>query len=130
MPVADRPEPGRSAVDTILLEVSGGDLEPATCVLCIKCPDLIVDRGLGRIFHKNTRRRADTDARSRAPRGTCGRGRPGEERPDQVRVRSAHVAPPEPDKPHGDETGGHGRQPEQRHGRELAAGQPGHMGER
>jgi len=32
-----------------------GDLTPATCISCNKCLDLIVDRGLGCIFHKDAR---------------------------------------------------------------------------
>ena len=39
-----------------------GDLTPATCISCNKCLDLIVDRGLGCIFHKRARRRAIPDA--------------------------------------------------------------------
>ena len=35
-----------------------GDLTPATCISCNKCLDLIVDRGLGCIFHKDARGRA------------------------------------------------------------------------
>ena len=35
-----------------------GDLAPATCISCNKCLDLIVDRGLGCIFHKGQRGRA------------------------------------------------------------------------
>ncbi len=38
----------------------GGDLTPATCISCNKCLDLILDRGLGCIFHKDQRRRAAT----------------------------------------------------------------------
>ena len=36
----------------------GGDLTPATCISCNKCLDLIVDRGLGCIFHRDARGRA------------------------------------------------------------------------
>jgi 2,4-dienoyl-CoA reductase-like NADH-dependent reductase (Old Yellow Enzyme family) len=36
----------------------GGDLTPATCISCNKCLDLIVERGLGCIFHKDARGRA------------------------------------------------------------------------
>jgi 2,4-dienoyl-CoA reductase-like NADH-dependent reductase (Old Yellow Enzyme family) len=39
-----------------------GDLTPAKCISCNKCLDLIVDRGLGCIFHKRARRRAAADA--------------------------------------------------------------------
>lgn len=39
-----------------------GDLTPATCISCNKCLDLIVDDGLGCIFHKRARRRATADA--------------------------------------------------------------------
>jgi 2,4-dienoyl-CoA reductase-like NADH-dependent reductase (Old Yellow Enzyme family) len=39
-----------------------GDLTPATCISCNKCLDLIVDDGLGCIFHKRARRRATVDA--------------------------------------------------------------------
>ena len=35
-----------------------GDLAPATCISCNKCLDLIVDRGLGCIFHKRERGRS------------------------------------------------------------------------
>ena len=35
-----------------------GDLAPAACISCNKCLDLIVDRGLGCIFHKGVRGRA------------------------------------------------------------------------
>jgi len=35
-----------------------GDLTPATCISCNKCLDLIVDRGLGCIFHQRERERA------------------------------------------------------------------------
>jgi len=34
-----------------------GDLTPAKCISCNKCLDLIVDRGLGCIFHKGARAR-------------------------------------------------------------------------
>ena len=39
-----------------------GDPTPAKCISCNKCLDLIVDRGLGCIFHKGARGRALTDA--------------------------------------------------------------------
>ena len=39
-----------------------GDLTPAKCISCNKCLDLIVDRGLGCIFHKGARGQALTDA--------------------------------------------------------------------
>ncbi len=39
-----------------------GDLTPATCISCNKCLDLIVDRGLGCIFHKDARGRAVASA--------------------------------------------------------------------
>jgi len=39
-----------------------GDLTPATCISCNKCLDLIVDRGLSCIFHKDARGRAVTRA--------------------------------------------------------------------
>lgn len=35
-----------------------GDLKPAACISCNKCLDLIVDRGLGCIFHKAARGRS------------------------------------------------------------------------
>ncbi len=37
-----------------------GDPSPATCISCNKCLDLIVDRGLGCIFHKSARDRASS----------------------------------------------------------------------
>jgi 2,4-dienoyl-CoA reductase-like NADH-dependent reductase (Old Yellow Enzyme family) len=40
----------------------GGDLTPAKCISCNKCLDLIVDRGLGCIFHKGAKGHAITDA--------------------------------------------------------------------
>ncbi|MGO8684608.1 MAG: NADH:flavin oxidoreductase [Thermoleophilia bacterium] len=40
----------------------GGDLTPAKCISCNKCLDLIVDRGLGCIFHKGAKGQAITDA--------------------------------------------------------------------
>jgi len=39
-----------------------GDLTPATCISCNKCLDLILDDGLGCIFHKRARRRATAEA--------------------------------------------------------------------
>jgi len=40
----------------------GGDLAPATCISCNKCLDLILDDGLGCIFHKRARRGATAGA--------------------------------------------------------------------
>ena len=37
----------------------GGDLAPATCISCNECLDLIIDQGLGCIFHEDERRRRD-----------------------------------------------------------------------
>ena len=39
-----------------------GDLAPAKCISCNKCLDLILDDGLGCIFHKRARRRATAGA--------------------------------------------------------------------
>lgn len=39
-----------------------GDLAPATCISCNTCLDLILDDGLGCIFHERARRTATADA--------------------------------------------------------------------
>ena len=39
-----------------------GDLTPATCTSCNKCLDLILDDGLGCVFHKRARRRGSAGA--------------------------------------------------------------------
>jgi 2,4-dienoyl-CoA reductase-like NADH-dependent reductase (Old Yellow Enzyme family) len=45
-----------------------GDLAAATCISCNKCLELIVDHGLGCIFHKESGTRADDDP-DRSPAG-------------------------------------------------------------
>ena len=40
----------------------GGDLTPATCISCNKCLDLILERGLGCIYHRDERGRAIPEA--------------------------------------------------------------------
>ena len=45
-----------------------GDLAPATCISCNRCLELIVDRGLGCIFHKESGTQADGDP-DRSPAG-------------------------------------------------------------
>jgi hypothetical protein len=47
-----------------------GDLSPAKCISCNKCLDLIVDRGLGCIFHKRARGRALAEGRRGRLAGT------------------------------------------------------------
>lgn len=44
-----------------------GDLALATCISCNTCLDLILDRGLGCIFHEDARSLADSNATEAAP---------------------------------------------------------------